>query len=96
VATSLAAEARSLIDDGADAIVLGCAGFAGLDTRLREVLGIPVIDGVDAAVRLAETLVLARLSTSKVGPYKAPNADKKWLNWPIPARIAPVGGGKAL
>jgi allantoin racemase len=83
VADSLVIEARELLEQGADAIVLGCAGFAGLDARLRAVLGVPVIDGVDSAVRLAETLVRAKLSTSKVGPYKAPDSDKAWLNWPF-------------
>lgn len=82
VAESLAGEAKVLIEEGADAIVLGCAGFAGLDIRLRDILGVPVIDGVDAAVRLAETLVRAGLSTSKVGAYSAPDATKEWTNWP--------------
>jgi allantoin racemase len=90
VADSLAAEARELIAQGADAIVLGCAGFAGLDVRLREVLGLPVIDGVDAAVRLAENLVSAKLRTSKVGPYEAPNTDKQWLNWPFAELAASI------
>lgn len=90
VADSLAAEARELIAQGADAIVLGCAGFAGLDVRLREVLGLPVIDGVDAAVRLAEDLVSAKLRTSKLGPYEAPNTDKQWLNWPFAELAASI------
>ncbi len=36
VADALELEARALLDEGAEAIVLGCAGFAGLDVVLRE------------------------------------------------------------
>lgn len=82
VAESLAGESRVLLGAGADAIVLGCAGFAGLDARLRDILGVPVIDGVDAAVRLAETLVKAKLTTSKTGAYSPPDGTKAWTNWP--------------
>lgn len=88
VAESLAGEARFLIEEGADAIVLGCAGFAGLDLRLGEILGVPVLDGVDAAVRLAETLVKARLTTSKTGAYSAPDGTKEWTDWPRALTVA--------
>ena len=81
VADALEAEARALLDLGAEAIVLGCAGFAGLDAVLSARLGVPVLDGVGAAVRLAETLVQAGLTTSKIGAYRAPNTAKQWVGW---------------
>lgn len=34
--------------------------------------GVPVIEGVSAAVKLAETLVALRLQTSKMGGWAAP------------------------
>ena len=40
-------------EHGADVIVLGCAGMAALRTPLREHLGIPVIEPVQAAVSMA-------------------------------------------
>ena len=40
-------------EDGAAAVVLGCAGMAGLSARLAASLAVPVIDGVAAATRLA-------------------------------------------
>ncbi len=50
---AIAAEAaRALAEDGAEAIVLGCAGMAGLTERLAG-LPAPVIDGVAAATHLA-------------------------------------------
>ncbi len=45
--------ARALREDGADAIVLGCAGMADLARRLEARFGVPVVDGVAAAARLA-------------------------------------------
>ncbi|WP_296277149.1 aspartate/glutamate racemase family protein [Pseudomonas sp. UBA7530] len=63
-------EARDL--EGAGAIVLGCAGMAGLKEALTEAVGIPVIDGVAAAVKLAESLVELGLGTSKHGDLAFP------------------------
>jgi allantoin racemase len=63
---------RALAEDGSGAIVLGCAGMADLCQRLSDELGVPVIDGVVAAVAMAEALLRARLRTSKRGDYAAP------------------------
>lgn len=46
--------ARALAEDGPDAIVLGCAGMADLAEDYEKRFGLPVIDGVVAAVRLLE------------------------------------------
>ncbi|MCA0000246.1 MULTISPECIES: aspartate/glutamate racemase family protein [unclassified Mesorhizobium] len=43
--------------DRADAIVLGCAGMSDMARRLASLHGVPVVEGVSAAVRLAELLV---------------------------------------
>jgi len=63
---------QALAHDRSGAIVLGCAGMADLCARLQADLGVPVVDGVAAAVKLAESLVSLRLSTSKRGDYAAP------------------------
>jgi allantoin racemase len=60
-------------DDRADAIVLGCAGMADLAASLSQQHGLPVIDGVAAAVVLAEGLVRLKLTTSKLGGYAPPS-----------------------
>lgn len=61
---------RALTEDRAEAIILGCAGMARLAASLSAAHGIPVIDGVGAAVKLAEMLVTIGLATSKVGGYQ--------------------------
>jgi allantoin racemase len=63
--------ARALAEDRAEAIVLGCAGMAKLARDLSARHGCPVIDGVGAAVKLAEMLVALGLKTSKRGGYEA-------------------------
>ena len=65
---------RALTEDGAECILLGCAGMADLARDLTEEMGLPVIDGVAAAVKLAEAVVGLGLHTSKVGGYARPAA----------------------
>ena len=55
---------------GAEVLILGCAGLAGYDEKLSNVLAMPVIDPVKAGVKIAETLVALKLKTSKVGLFK--------------------------
>ncbi|POX53332.1 Asp/Glu/hydantoin racemase [Streptomyces sp. Ru71] len=57
---------------GAEVLVLGCAGMTGLQRTVGEKLGLPVVDGVAAAVRLAESLVALGLTTSRAGSYAHP------------------------
>lgn len=52
--------AGALIGDGAEALVLGCAGMAIHRTSLEQDLGIPVIDPTQAAVAAALGTVLAK------------------------------------
>lgn len=66
--------ARAIDEDRAEAIVLGCAGMADLAHRLQAEFGVPVIDGVGAAVKQAEALIALGLSTSKRGAYANPLA----------------------
>ncbi|HEX4766458.1 MAG TPA: aspartate/glutamate racemase family protein [Lichenihabitans sp.] len=63
---------RAIAHDRAEAIVLGCAGMADLAAALAREHGVPVVDGVGAAVKLAESLVCLGLRTSKRGGYAAP------------------------
>ena len=63
---------RAMVEEGAEAIVLGCAGMAELAASLARQHGLPVIDGVAAAVKRAEALVALGHVTSKRGPYASP------------------------
>ena len=62
----------ALKEDCAEAIVLGCAGMTDLASRLSQEHGVPVIDGVGAAVKLIESLAALGLKTSKRVTYAAP------------------------
>ena len=68
--------ARAVSEDGAEAIVLGCAGMADLAQAFSLEHGVPVLDGVACAVRLAEATAALGLRTSKVGGYAAPLAKQ--------------------
>jgi len=59
-------------EDRAEAIVLGCAGMADLAARLSQRHGLPVLDGVASAVKLAEAFGALGLKTSKIGAYALP------------------------
>jgi allantoin racemase len=82
--SALVAASKSLLVSGADAIVLGCAGFAGLDRELEAALGVPVIDSVAAGVALAEALVQLGKTTSKSGPFRPPKQRDNWRTEPVP------------
>ncbi|GAB7207585.1 hypothetical protein OS21_40810 [Dickeya oryzae] len=70
--------------DGSGAIVLGCGGMADLAQALTQELGIPVIDGVGAAVKMVESLVGLGLTTSKHGDLDYP------LDKPLTGACAPL------
>ena len=56
-------------EDLAEVIVLGCAGLAGMDKKIQENLGVPVLDGVTCALIIATGLVRYGVSTSKALGY---------------------------
>ena len=74
---------EALHKDRSDAIVLGCAGMAPLCDALQRQLGVPVIDGVAAAVKLLEALHGLGLQTSKRCNYARPLA-KTYVGWAAP------------
>lgn len=63
---------RAKAEDGIGAIVLGCGGMADLTEQISREVGLPVVEGVTAAVKLAESLVSLNLGTSKFGDLAAP------------------------
>ncbi|MFJ6855618.1 aspartate/glutamate racemase family protein [Streptomyces sp. NPDC091271] len=76
--------AQAVEVDRAEVICLGCGGMSGLTERVERT-GVPVVDGVSAAVTIAESLVRLGLTTSKVRTY-APPRPKRFVNWPPSAR----------
>ncbi|MDD3514729.1 MAG: aspartate/glutamate racemase family protein, partial [Synergistaceae bacterium] len=65
----IAAGRRAVEEDMAEVLVLGCAGFAGLDKRMEKELGVPVLDGVICALIIASGLVKYGVSISKKRRY---------------------------
>ncbi|HET8790108.1 MAG TPA: aspartate/glutamate racemase family protein [Modicisalibacter sp.] len=63
---------RARDEDNIGAIVLGCGGMADLTEQISDAVGLPVIEGVTAAVKLAEALVGLGLGTSKHGDLAFP------------------------
>src|SRR6478672_9544311 len=80
---AIVAEAeRAVAHDGAEVICLGCGGMAGLDEAVAAATGVPVVDGVTAAVKLAEALIGLGLTTSKIRSF-APPRRKRVSGWPL-------------
>jgi allantoin racemase len=64
--------ALAISEDGAEAIILGCAGLEPLVDGLSGALGVPVIEGVAAAVKMTEGLLALGLRTAKTGAWGYP------------------------
>lgn len=62
----------ALREDGADSIVLGCAGMADLCAEIAAEIQAPVIDGVTSATLLVESLIRLGLTTGKQGEFARP------------------------
>lgn len=60
---------RAVEEDGAEVIVLGCAGLTGLDRKIRETLDVPVLNGVICALILTSGFARYGVGTSKILGY---------------------------
>ena len=72
--------------DGAEAVLLGCAGMAEMCHALQQETGVPVIDPVSAAVKLAEAMAGGGFVTAKGGAYAFPR-DKALTPAPCPVAL---------
>ncbi|HKV00263.1 MAG TPA: aspartate/glutamate racemase family protein [Vineibacter sp.] len=85
----LATACAHAVDGGADTVILGGAGLAGLAARLAHRVPVPLIDGVAAAIGQAEAL--ARLGTGKgrTGSFALPPpVDSIGLSIGLATRLA--------
>lgn len=81
---ALAEQSRKAVEqDGAECILLGCAGFVDFAEQLRRDLGVPVLDGVSPAVKFAESLVQLGIGTSKVKTWSRPE-PKQYVGFNLP------------
>lgn len=72
VDTIVEVSARAVERDRADVIVLGCAGMADLCATVSRRVGVPVVDGVAAAVGLVAAMSRMGVGTSKRDEYATP------------------------
>jgi allantoin racemase len=63
---------RAVEVDQADSVLLGCAGMADFCDEVGEQVGVPVIDGVTAAVTFVDALLRLGLQTSTRSEYASP------------------------
>ena len=77
----VAASRAAVAEDGAEVILLGCAGMGPLDKAVQEAVGVPVLDGVAGAVKLLEGLLDYGIGTSRVAAFKEPE-PKEFVNYP--------------
>lgn len=63
---------RQAVEDGAEVIILGCAGMAGYAPEIESKLNIKVIDPSAVALKVAEAMVDLGLTHSKAGLFVSP------------------------
>lgn len=59
-------------EDGAEVIILGCAGLCGYEDELTKLVGLPVLDPVVVTVKVAEMMVETGIAHSKVRKFAFP------------------------
>jgi len=66
---------KAIEEDGAEAIVFGCLGLAGIGKEVQIRLGVPVIDPAFVSINMAELLIHSNLTHSKL-TYRNPSKQK--------------------
>jgi len=64
--------AKQAVEDGAEVIILGCAGMAGYAPEIESKLNVKVLDPMAVALKVAEAVVELGLVHSKIGLYSTP------------------------
>lgn len=71
---------RTVADRGADVVILAGAPLAGLANKIADRVPVPLVDGIQAAVAMAEGLVRLKPRKATAGTYRRPAAkDSKGL-----------------
>jgi allantoin racemase len=65
---------RTVADNGADVVILAGAPLAGLANKIRDRVPVPLVDGIQAAVVMAEGLVRMRPRKATAGTFRRPAA----------------------
>lgn len=70
-------------EDRAEVVCLGCGGMAGLGEEVAEAVGVPVVDGVAAAVQLAEALHRLGHKRKRAHQPRPSVSPKPVAGWPL-------------
>ncbi len=71
---------RTVSNDAADVVILAGAPLAGMAGKVKDRIAVPVVDGIQAAVTMAEGLVRLGPRKAIAGTYRRPAAkDSKGL-----------------
>jgi allantoin racemase len=65
--------AKQTVEDGAEVIILGCAGMAGYALEIEEKLRVKVIDPTAVALKITEAITDMGLVHSKRGLFAIPS-----------------------
>ena len=80
---------RTVQNDAADVVILAGAPLAGLANKIRDRVPVPLVDGIQAAVVMAEGLVRMNPRKATAGTYRRPGPkESKGLS----AALADVSG----
>jgi allantoin racemase len=67
---------RTVADRGADVVILAGAPLAGLANKIADRVPVPLVDGIQAAVVMAEGLVRLNARKATAGTYRRPAAKE--------------------
>ncbi len=70
--------AEKAIQEGAEALVMGCTALSGIAERLNKELSVPVLENQGTALKVAEMLVDLKVTHSKL-TYPKPSEKKRIL-----------------
>ncbi len=63
---------KAISEDKADVIITAGAPLAGLASKVRDLIPVPVVEGVAAAVKMAETMCVLQPRTPRMGAFAQP------------------------
>ncbi|WNJ99365.1 aspartate/glutamate racemase family protein [Thalassospiraceae bacterium LMO-JJ14] len=87
----------AVVRDGADVVVLAGAPLAGLASRVRDRIPVPVVDCAEAAIKQLELLVALKFRKAESGNFMRPAAKESvGLTAALAARLAHKDGHGSL
>jgi allantoin racemase len=67
---------REAVNQGAEVLILGCAGLTGFSDLIEEQLGVTVVDPIRVGFKTLESIVESNVNVSKKGLYKSPSSKE--------------------